>query len=130
MRLFTVVMIIAALVTGPALVRAQEPLAPSIETAAFQQLAAGIPIGSRVKVRTTDGRRMTATLMAADSQRVIVKRRSRVPEPAVSIAFAELSELRRDEGGGMSVGKAIGIGLAAGVGAILTLFAIAVTVSD
>jgi hypothetical protein len=68
--------------------------------------------------------------MAADAQRIIVKRRSRVPEPAVSIAFADLSELRRDEGGGMSVGKAVGIGLAAGIGAILTLFALAVAISD
>ena len=130
MRFFTAFVVIGALVTSPVLLRAQEPLAPAVETAAFQQLAAGIPIGSRIKVSTNDGRRLTATLMAADAQRIIVKRRSRLPEPAVSIAFADLSELRRDEGGGMSVGKAIGIGLAAGAGAILTLFAIAVTVSD
>ncbi len=130
MRVFSAFVVIAALITAPLSVRAQEPLASAAETAAFQQLASGIPIGSRIKVRTTDGRRLTATLMAADAQRIIVKRRSRVPEPAVSIGFADLSELRRDEGGGTSVGKAVGIGLAAGVGAILTLFALAVAMGD
>ena len=130
MRVFINFVVITALIAVPLSVRAQEPLAPAVETAALQQLASGIPIGSRIKVRTADGRRLTATLMAADAQRIIVKRRSRVPEPAVSIAFADLSELRRDEGGGMSVGKAVGIGLAAGVGAILTLFALAVAISD
>jgi len=130
MRVFIAFVVITALIAAPLSVRAQEPLAPAVETAAFQQLASGIPIGSRIKVRTADGRRLTATLMAADAQRIIVKRRSRVPEPAVSIAYADLSELRRDEGGGMSVGKAVGIGLAAGVGAILTLLAIALAVSD
>ncbi len=130
MRVFINFVVITALIAVPLSVRAQEPLAPTVETAALQQLASGIPIGSRIKVRTADGRRLTATLMAADAQRIIVKRRSRVPEPAVSIAFADLSELRRDEGGGMSVGKAVGIGLAAGVGAILTLFALAIAMSD
>ncbi|HTM34680.1 MAG TPA: hypothetical protein VL263_25400 [Vicinamibacterales bacterium] len=130
MRVFIAFVVITALIAAPLSVRAQEPLAPAVETAAFQQLASAIPIGSRIKVRTADGRRLTATLMAADAQRMIVKRRSRVPEPAVSIAYADLSELRRDEGGGMSVGKAVGIGLAAGVGAILTLLAIALAVSD
>ena len=89
-----------------------------------------IPPGSRVKVRTTDGRRITATFMTADDRHIVVKRHSRVPEPAVAIAFADLAELRREERSGFSIGKAIGIGLAAGVGAILTLFAIAVSIDD
>jgi hypothetical protein len=125
----SIVVSIALTLAGP-LAYAQQPLARTAETAAFQQLAAGVPPGSRVRVRTTDGRRLTATLMAIEDQHIIVKRLSRVPEPAVAIAFADLAELRREERGSFSVGKAIGIGLAAGVGAILTLFAIAVTIDD
>ena len=130
MRDITIVVVIAALVFATPAVAAQDALARDAETAAFQQLAGGIPLGSRVKVRTTDGRRLTATLMAVDDRHIVVKRLSRVPEPAVAIAFAELSELRREERSGFSIGKAIGIGLAAGVGAILTLFAIAMTIDD
>jgi hypothetical protein len=130
MRYFTSLVVIAALAVAAPLAWAQEPLSRAAETTAFQQLAAGIPAGSRVKVRTTDGRRLTATLMSIDDQHIIVKRLSRVPEPAVSIPFADLTELRREKEGGFSVGKAIGIGLAAGVGAILTLFAIAVSIDD
>ena len=73
---------------------------------------------------------MTATLMAITDEAVVVKRDSRVPEPAVEVPFADIARLQRQERGGITVGKAIGIGLAAGAGAILTLFAIAVSVSD
>ena len=130
MRDLTIVIVIAALVLAAPVCSAQDALNRDAETAAFQQLAGGIPPGSRVKVRTTDGRRLTATFMAADDRQIVVKRHSRVPEPAVAIAFADLAELRREERSGFSVGKAIGIGLAAGVGAILTLFAIAVSIDD
>jgi hypothetical protein len=130
MRILTSLIVVAALVLSTPPAHAQEVLARDAEVAAFQQLAAGIPTGSRVKLRTTGGRRLTATLMSVEQQQMVVKRLSRVPEPAIAIAFADLTELRREERAGFSVGKAIGIGLAAGVGAILTLFAIAVTIED
>lgn len=130
MRTITIVIVISALVVATPAAAAQDALVRDAETAAFQQLAGGIPLGSRVKVRTTDGHRLTATLMAVDDRHIVVKRLSRVPEPAVAIAFADLAELRREERSGFSIGKAVGIGLAAGVGAILTLFAIAVTIDD
>jgi hypothetical protein len=130
MRDITIVIVIAALLFATPVVSAQDALTRDAETTAFQQLAGAIPPGSRVKVRTTDGRRLTATFMAVDDQHIVVKRLSRVPEPAVAIAFADLAELRREERSGFSIGKAIGIGLAAGVGAILTLFAIAVSIDD
>jgi hypothetical protein len=130
MRHFISLIVIAALALAPTAASAQQPLSRPAETEAFQRLAAGIPTGARVKVRTVDGRVLTATLMTVDSQHIFVKRLSRVPEPAVQIAFDELAELRRDERHGFSIGKAIGIGLAAGAGAILTLFAIAVSLDD
>ena len=55
---------------------------------------------------------------------MIIKKRTRLPEPAITIPFAELARLEIDKRDGMSVGKIIGIGLAAGAGAILTLLAI------
>ena len=129
MRIITS-LVVAALVLATPLAHAQGTLGRDAETAAFRQLAAGIPTGARIKVRTTDGRRLTATLMAVENQQIVVKRLSRVPEPAVAIAFADLAELRREERSGFSVGKALAIGLSAGAGAILTLFAIAVSIGD
>ena len=121
--------LVSTLVASPALA-AQKEISRATETAAFKQLAAAIPLGSRVKVQTSTGKRMTATLMAVTDEALIVQRESRLPEPAVTIAFADLVRLQRDVKGGLSLGKAIGIGLAAGVGAILTLFAIAVSIDD
>lgn len=130
MQALTSFMVILALALTPSMVLGQQSLSTEDETAAFKKLASAIPPGTRVKIRTKDGRRMTATLMAADEHRIVVKRDARVPEPAVGIGFAELARLERAQKGGFSVGKALGIGLAAGAGAILTLFAIAVTIDD
>lgn len=128
LRIAVVLFTIAAIVVVPTTtVCAQQTLSADAEAAAFRQLAAAIPLGSRIKVQSRDGRRLTATLMAVTDEAIVVKRESRVPEPAVNIPFAELTRLRLEERSGFSIGKAIGIGLAAGVGAILTLFAIAVS---
>lgn len=68
--------------------------------------------------------------MAVTDTGVVVKRESRVPEPAMDIPYAQLTRLSRDEKSGFSMAKVLGIGLAAGVGAILTMFAIAVSSDD
>jgi hypothetical protein len=130
MRSIAVAVIAVALFVHPFAAAAQEPLTRDAETAALKTAAAGIPLGTRVKVRTREGRQLRATLLAVEDDRIVVVRAARVPEPAVAVPFASLAALEREHRGGFSVGKAIGIGLAAGVGAILTLFAIAVSIDD
>jgi hypothetical protein len=130
MRTTTAFALTTILFVLPAVARAQQPLAAEVEAAAFKQLAAGIPPGSRIKLQTRGGRRLTANLMAAGDDAIIVKRESRVPEAALTVLYAELTRLQLEERSGFSMGKALGIGLAAGVGAILTLFAIAVSIDD
>ena len=122
--------VLAAVLAAPASLAAQQAVSSDVEMAALRETAAAIPLGSRVKLRTHSGRRLTATLMAVDADRIVVKRDARVPEPAVAIAFTDLAELRRDEKTGFTIAKALGVGLAAGVGAMLTLFTIMVTVGD
>jgi hypothetical protein len=123
---------VATLMAGPAgLMAAQTPVAASAEAAALRELALAIPLGSRVKVETKEGRRLTATLMRATADELLLKRATRVPEPAVSVPLADVVSLERDRsGGGMSIGKAIGVGLAAGAGAVAALIAFAVAVSN
>jgi hypothetical protein len=130
MRALTTSIVIVALLLAPTLAHAQQPLPADAEAAAFKQLAARIPLGSRIKLQSRDGRRLTATLMTVTDEAIVVKRESRVPEPAVSVPYAELTRLKLEEKSGFTVAKALGIGLAAGVGAILTLFAIAVSIDD
>jgi hypothetical protein len=120
---FTVACIVAI---APPLV-AQQPVSLDVETAAMRQVAAAIPLGTRVKVQTRSGRRLTATMLGVEADAIVVKRDARVPEPAVTIPFSEVAQLQRDQKSGFNLAKAIGIGIAAGAGAILTMFAIAVS---
>ncbi len=110
---------------------AQRGLPPGAEATAFKQMASAIPLGSRVKVHTAAGGRLTATLMTVTDEAIVVQRASRVPEPAIAIPFGEIRRLERDQGGkGISIGKAIGVGVAAGASAILTMFAIVFSLDD
>lgn len=129
MKRVTTLLIAFVVAATPALA-AQKDVTPAMEAAALKQMAAAVPLGTRVKLQTTSGRRLTATLMAVTDDGVVVKRATRVPEAAVSVPFAELARFERDDKRGMSIGKALGIGLAAGGGAILTLFVIALSISD
>lgn len=91
----------------------------------WQKVASAIPLGSKVKVQLLDGKRVSGTIVGVDSTSLQVKRNARRPEPATVIAFDDISNLAKDNGGGMSWGKAVGIGLGVGVGAIVTIFVIA-----
>lgn len=130
MRSIITAVIVGALIVPSAAFAGQQSASPPVEATAFRQMAAGIPLGSRVRVQTAAGRQLTATLMNVTDEAIVVKRESRVPEPALSIRFDELTSLKRQEARGIGLGKALGIGLAAGAGAMLTLFAIALSISD
>ena len=92
------------------------------EADAWRKVAEGIPLGSKVKVQTIEGKRLSGTLMRVDTNEVLVKRNTRRPEPAVVVSYADMSRIEREkDGGGFNIGKAIAVGLAAGGGAMLTL---------
>ena len=130
MRKVVSLLIAFALAAYPAAAAAQKSVPPPIEAAAFKEMAAAIPLGSRIKLQTKAGRRLTATLMSVSDEAVIVQRASRTPEPPVTVPYGEIARLQRDDRNGFSVAKAIGIGLASGAGAILMMFAIAMSIDD
>lgn len=130
-RALFVFALITALIVGPAEVSGgQTPVSSDVETQALRSLAARIPPGTRVKAQTVSGRGVTGTLMSADADAVVIKKRTRVPEPAVSIPYAELARIEIDKQGGMSIAKIIGVGLSAGAGAMLAVIAIVAAVGD
>jgi hypothetical protein len=96
------------------------------ESTAWQKVAEAIPLGSKVKVQTSEGRRLNGTLMRVDGDALMLKRNTRRPEPALTVAFTDIAKLERDQGnGGTQIAKAIGIGLAAGAGVFFSLILIA-----
>jgi hypothetical protein len=113
--------------TGRAL--AQTPLRLLDEAASWRDVAQAVPLGSRVKVETTEGRRYSGTLMQVSDSAIVIKRATRLPEPAVTVTFGQLARLERDRGG-FSVAKALGIGLAAGAGAVAMLIVMAFALED
>ena len=129
MRTFTTVGLIFVLLAAH-VASAQTEVTPIDHVRALRSLAGGIPLGSRVKVQVREGRRMTATLMQVTEDAIVVQRVARVPEAPVTVRFDAIIGLQREDKSGFTVGKAVGIGLAAGAGAILTLFAIMFSLSD
>jgi len=97
------------------------------EIATWRKVAEAIPLGSRVKIQTLDGKTITGTLMRADDTSVLVKKSTRRPEPAVLVPYDRLSNLERKHEGGMSVAKAVAIGLATGAGVVVSMLVIALS---
>jgi hypothetical protein len=96
------------------------------EATAWRKVADTIPLGTKVKISTFEGRRITGTLMRVDDTSVLVKKNTRRPEPAVVIPYDGISNLERATKDGFNLGKALAIGAATGAGFFLSLFAIAV----
>jgi len=94
------------------------------EAAAWRKVAEAVPLGSKVRVQTFEGKRVTGTLMRVDEAGVTIKKNTRLPEAAVVVTYDAIANIERDHGG-MNWVKALGIGAAAGAGAILTIFVIA-----
>ena len=105
---------------GPA---ASERAAPQ-PSESYVRYIQSLPIGSRVKVALRSGERLDAVLVAADDSGVLVKPRTRIPEPERRIAMSEIASIELHASEGMGVGKAILIGVAAGGAAILTILLI------
>ncbi len=108
----------------------QKTVTTEMESKALRDMASAIPLGSRVRAQTNEGKRVSGTIMSVTPDAVIIKKKTRLPEPAITIPFAELARLELQVNEGMSIGKVLGIGLAAGAGAILTLFAFVAAIDD
>ena len=131
MRAMLMWALMSAIALGPVdLWASQKVVTTDIEAKALREMASAIPLGSRVKAQTSEGKRVNGTIMSVTSDAVIIKKKTRLPEPAITIPFAELARLELQGNEGMSIGKVLGIGLAAGAGAILTLFAFVAAIDD
>ena len=92
------------------------------EAMAWRQVAEAIPLGTRIKVQTLNGKSVTGTLLRVDGDAVMVKRNTRRPEAAVIVPYDTVSRLEREQhGSGVNIGKAIAVSVATGAGIVLTM---------
>jgi hypothetical protein len=129
MRKLTAILLTAALIaTGCASSSrprvATGPQPGVVDRTAMADYVQRLPAGSKVRVERTDGTSMRGTLMKATADAIVVQKNTRVPEPPVEVKIGELARVSVESGGGMSTGKAIGIGIASGVGAFFVILAI------
>jgi hypothetical protein len=123
-----IVLSVALATTGCASVsgaRVGQPAPPSVtDRTVMADYVQRIAAGSRVRVERTNGDAMRGTLMKATEQSITVQRNTRVAEPPVEIPIDEVARVTVDNGGGASTAKAIGIGIASGVGTFFGILAI------
>ena len=100
---------VALLLVVSVLVRPGVCAAQDVEL--WKARAGQIPIGATVKLRTNDGHKMRAVLMAVDESGILVKPATRVPEPSRRLSFDSLDGLERFEDR-VSFRKYIGLGAA------------------
>ena len=97
-----------------------------VEATAWREVAQTIPLGTKVKIQTLNGTRLNGTLMRVDGLGIMLKRNTRRPEPAQTVAFSDISRLEPDKGGnGSNIVKAGGVGLAVGAGVFISMVLIA-----
>jgi hypothetical protein len=123
-RALTLLLIAALTLSGcaaaasPRLQATAGPETPRTDRALIGEYVQKLPIGSRVRVHMADGRRERGTLMDATAERIVIHPRTRIPEPPQEIPLDRVLAVELETGNG-SVGRAIGIGIAAGAGAIV-----------
>lgn len=65
------------------------------ETMQWRKIAESVPLGTKVKIQTLDGKRASGTLLSVDDTSVQVKRNTRRPEPAVKVTFENIANMER-----------------------------------
>lgn len=125
-----VILCLALAMPGCATTGATRPGATSSwvpDRAAMADYVQRIPAGTRVRVELVNGQRVRGTLMRADESSVLVNPATRIPEPPVEVAVADLRAVEPERSSG--IGKVVAIGAAAGAaatfGVLLLLYALA-----
>jgi len=115
--------------TGGTRINTSGPQATAASTATMSEYIQRLPIGSKVRLDRTDGSTLRGTLLKATDASVVVQKNTRIAEPFVEVPMAQVVRLTPESGNGTSTAKAVGIGIASGVGAFFAILAIAFAAS-
>jgi len=95
----------------------------------WRSFAERVDVGTELSVRMSDGRRFRATLIGLRTDAMLVQPKTRVPVPIQAVPFEQIVRLERSKSG-IGAGKAVAIGVAAGVGAFFGVMAIILAVES
>ena len=98
-----------------------------VEAATLSEYLKTLPLGKTIRVERVDGRSLRGTLLKVTDRSLTFQEKTRIPEPAIEIPFAEILRVTPVTNGN-NIAKTIGIGAAAAAGAVLTVFLILVSV--
>ena len=107
--------LIVVLVMLVAVPPARAQVAPGPEV--WRSFAEKVDVGSRIKVRLREGARVTATMIQAAPDHLLVQPVTRVPVPVQQVPYDQIVSIERDDSRGVGAAKAAAIGVATGVGA-------------
>jgi hypothetical protein len=110
--------------------RTPVPIPTVSDTSAMAEYVQKLPAGSRIRVDRTDGRSMKGTLMRATAQAITVQANTRVPEPPVEIPLNTVTRAQLEGNGGSSTARAVGIGIATGLGVFFGIIAVIAASGD
>jgi hypothetical protein len=79
-----------------------------------------LPLGSKVRARLIDGSTVRGTLMKAGDEGIVVQTNARLPEPPRTVPIDQILAVDLNSPGG-GVAKAVGIGVAVGVGTFFSI---------
>jgi hypothetical protein len=115
MKIAGMLLLVCALIAD----RAAAQIQPPAQDEVWRTFAQKIDAGTRVKIHLRDGRRITATLLDAQPDGVLLQPRTRIPVPAQRVPYSDIVVMERDDARGIGAGRAVAIGVASGVGAFL-----------
>ena len=115
--------------SDPIPIQTQARPAVTADTEVWRRFASQLPVGSRVRVELIDGTRVTGTLMVVEDEALIVKPKTRLPEPARRLPFTDIGSIEPQRNG-IGVANAVLIGVVTGAASFFGLFILAVTALD
>jgi hypothetical protein len=113
-RILSWILMLALFVSGAPLAAQTSSTGGRTSADYWRRYTEKLPIGSTIKVRTSDGKRITAVLAIVDESGITVELKTRRPEEPRLIPFDELRQIELKQNGS-SRAKAAAIGVGVGV---------------
>jgi hypothetical protein len=112
-----------ATTTALILFLAAHSVAAQTSSQIWRSFAEQIEVGTELNVRLNNGRRFRATLVGVRDNAMMVQPKTRIPVPIQAVPYEDVIRIERTRSG-IGAGKAVAIGVAAGVGAFFAVVAL------
>jgi hypothetical protein len=112
-----------ATTTALILFLAAHSVAAQTSSEIWRSFAEKVDVGTELNVRLNNGRRFRATLVGVRDNAMMVQAKTRIPVPIQAVPYEDVMQIERTRSG-IGAGKAVAIGVAAGVGAFFAVVAL------